>query len=228
MGLGRNAADWKEGTVIFSGLPIPNCLPLGTGATIGSTAGWYGWDATALVADWHKGVLPNYGVCVTGPGSGGLYSRRFMSREGGSAPRLVVKYYPPTPTPTADQHFAADQDLYPHADRQGVVDSHTHTDTATHEHADGHNDPERHAHADCNLHADLDANHNGNHNGHALTHVYAYLDADGVAHQHADYHTYSDLLPDALANMDDHFHRAHTHAYSDPNTDRATQCHTDA
>ena len=98
LGLGRNGIEWKEDTVLFSNRPA--CLPLSTAATVGTTVGWYGWDATALIAQWVQGSMPNYGVCVGGPGSGSLYMRRFTSREGGIAPRLVVKYYPPTPTPT--------------------------------------------------------------------------------------------------------------------------------
>ncbi len=98
LGLGRNLALWKEDEVVFSNRP--GCPPAGASANVGTTTGWYGWDATTLVAQWVQGSMPNYGVCVTGPGSGSLYMRRFTSREGGTAPRLVVKYYPPTPTPT--------------------------------------------------------------------------------------------------------------------------------
>jgi len=81
LGLGRNLALWKENEVVFSSRP--GCPPTGASANVGVTNGWYGWDATALVAQWVQGFMPNYGVCVTGAGSGSLYMRRFTSREGG-------------------------------------------------------------------------------------------------------------------------------------------------
>lgn len=96
--LGRNLAYWQEDTLVFNNRP--GCPLTGASAAVGSTAGWYGWDATALVTYWRNGVFPNHGMCVTGPGSGSLYGRRFTSSEGGVPPRLIVKYYPPTPTPT--------------------------------------------------------------------------------------------------------------------------------
>ena len=84
LGLGRNAVNWKESTVVFAS--HPPCLPLGVSAAVSSAPGWYGWDVTALVGQWLEGSAPNNGICITGPGSGSLYTRRFISREAGTAP----------------------------------------------------------------------------------------------------------------------------------------------
>jgi hypothetical protein len=128
LGLGRNANFWTEGGVTFGGRP--NCLPTGKSADVSTSNGWYGWDATALVADWRRGALPNYGVCVTGPGSGSLYMRRFTSSEGGIAPRLIVKYYPPTPTPTPTHTGTATRTQTP-TRTPTATPTPTHTATAT-------------------------------------------------------------------------------------------------
>ena len=93
----RLAGSWSEYCVTWNNQPI---FVSWTTSSIGSSSGLYSWDAVGLVSAWVSGAYTNYGLGVSGPFSGELYTRRFTSREGGTAPRLVISYYPPTPTPT--------------------------------------------------------------------------------------------------------------------------------
>jgi len=62
-----------------------------------SVMGWYEWDATAIVREWHSGLSPNHGFALAGPMSNRLV---YVSREGrfeiggyeGNRPELVVRY----------------------------------------------------------------------------------------------------------------------------------------
>lgn len=98
MSFSRAGASWAEGSVTWNNRPT---FYLVSSASVGNGTGWISWDATTLVRNWKSGAVANYGVGLTGPVSGSLYARRFTSREGGTAPRLVVTYRQATPTPTA-------------------------------------------------------------------------------------------------------------------------------
>ena len=93
----RLSGSWSEYGVTWNNQPT---FVSWTTSSIGTSTGFYSWDATGLVSAWLNGIYTNYGLGVSGPFSGDLYTRRFTSREGGTAPRLVISYYPPTPTPT--------------------------------------------------------------------------------------------------------------------------------
>lgn len=97
LSLARVGASWTEYGVTFNTRPP---LYLVSSTTVGLLEGWKSWDATALVSAWLAGTYSNYGVGITGPVTGNLWLRRFSSRQGGFAPRLVVTYVLPTPTPT--------------------------------------------------------------------------------------------------------------------------------
>lgn len=97
LGMYRVSGRWTEYGVTWNNCPA---LYLRATTTVHDWNGWYSWDATSLVRDWLDDTYTNYGLGLYGPTSGSLYARRFPSREGGSAPRLVISYYPPTPIPT--------------------------------------------------------------------------------------------------------------------------------
>lgn len=94
----RAGASWTESAVTWNNRPAFYSV---SSASVGNTTGWVSWDATTLVRNWKSGAVANYGIGLSGPASGSLYARRFGSREGGAAPRLVVTYRQATPTPTA-------------------------------------------------------------------------------------------------------------------------------
>jgi len=93
----RLSGSWSEYGVTWNNRPI--FVSWNTEA-VSSSTGWRTWDAKGLVSAWLAGIYPNHGLGIAGPNDVGLYSRRFSSREGGTAPRLVISYFPPTPTPT--------------------------------------------------------------------------------------------------------------------------------
>ena len=95
--LGRCKASWTESGVTWSNKPD---LEPFTTTSVGSTNGWIAWDAKNLLQGWVDKTISNYGLGVSGPASGSAFSRRFMSRDKLPAPRLVIKYFAPTPTPT--------------------------------------------------------------------------------------------------------------------------------
>lgn len=98
--------DWTEYGVTWNSRPIGYICE--SRSEVGTTAGWYSWDATSLARLWHSGsnnglaLMP--ALSITDP-----FGRRFTSREGGvvmltappnTVPRLIVEYATPTLTPT--------------------------------------------------------------------------------------------------------------------------------
>ena len=72
--LGRAQAAWTETGVTWTSRPA---LEAFTSANIGSAAGWVSWDAKNLLQGWVYKTYSNYGLGVSGPTSGSVYSRRF-------------------------------------------------------------------------------------------------------------------------------------------------------
>jgi hypothetical protein len=76
---------------------------------------WYGFDITALVADWVEAGADNHGVVIHGALSWSPGKFYFTSAEDGNAnlrPRLVITYVsgePPPLTPTATRTLPPDQ-----------------------------------------------------------------------------------------------------------------------
>lgn len=95
--LSRATTSWTETGVTWNTKPGYSAADI---ASVGTASGWVEWTTTSLVQGWMAGTYSNYGVGVTGPASGSLYTRGFRSREQGTAPQLVVTYLAPTPTPT--------------------------------------------------------------------------------------------------------------------------------
>jgi CSLREA domain-containing protein len=93
----RVGSTWTESGVTWNNRPTYSLV---SSRSVGSSTGWVSWNATSLVRAWMAGTYTNYGIALTGPASGSLFARTFSSREGSQAPRLVVTYSLPTPTPT--------------------------------------------------------------------------------------------------------------------------------
>jgi N-acetylneuraminic acid mutarotase len=97
----RATGSWSEDSVTWNNSP-------GYGESYGSEAikhaewDWYSWNVKSLVQKWVDGTHGNHGLMLRGPEQSGTDSawRGFSTKEGSSAPRLVVNFTPPT-TPTA-------------------------------------------------------------------------------------------------------------------------------
>lgn len=91
--------DWVESEVTWEIAPETGAQA--TSTVIGSEGGFYAWDVTQLARDWHSGAVPNYGVLLQDVDEMTAALRGFTSRESEvNPPRLVIKFAPPTPTPT--------------------------------------------------------------------------------------------------------------------------------
>ncbi len=65
-----------------------------------SATGQHSWDITTLVQDWVDGTDANYGVMIASPDGGGNRTFSFDSREGTTAPQLIIHYSVPNLAPT--------------------------------------------------------------------------------------------------------------------------------
>jgi hypothetical protein len=105
--------DWCEGPICSGILPLtwnkqPDYDAHETSSrAVGMTAGYVGWDVTALVQSWVREQRPrtNHGMLVVGVEEGSDWKRVFSSLEGNYPPQLVVTVpvttHLVTPTPTA-------------------------------------------------------------------------------------------------------------------------------
>ncbi|MCC6190237.1 MAG: thrombospondin type 3 repeat-containing protein [Anaerolineales bacterium] len=92
-------SGWTENGVTWN--TFPTTEPIGIVSQVDGAAGSYKvWDITSYAQAWHGGA-GNHGVMLRGPTDGTDYGRTFDSRAlASSAPRLVVSYHQPTPTPS--------------------------------------------------------------------------------------------------------------------------------
>lgn len=118
--LGRVEGAWDEGTLTWNNKPA---ITWG-GAPFTQNAPAVGdvdWSITAQVQAWHAGTQPNYGVALRGVtiGTGGV---RADTREGASAPRLLVTYTIPADegprpdlgdAPDSSNHHGVSNTAYP-------------------------------------------------------------------------------------------------------------------
>jgi hypothetical protein len=90
--LRRTASDWDESTVTWNSEPAWG--EIRASADVDTTATWYEWEVTDLVADWTDGTHKDYGVEIIGDERVQQRERMFYSREMGNGlhPRLVVDY----------------------------------------------------------------------------------------------------------------------------------------
>lgn len=118
--LGRVEGAWDEGTLTWNNKPA---ITWG-GAPFTQNAPAVGdvdWSITAQVQAWHAGTQPNYGVALRGVtiGTGDV---RADTREGASAPRLLVTYTIPADegprpdlgdAPDSSNHHGVSNTAYP-------------------------------------------------------------------------------------------------------------------
>lgn len=90
--LRRLASPWNEYAVSWN--TEPSWTPIDDTTFVGSALGWYGWDITEVVEDWHTAVYPNNGVEIIGDEAIQQRERAFYSRETATSfyPQLIVNY----------------------------------------------------------------------------------------------------------------------------------------
>ena len=99
----RITFTWNQATVTWNNRPPMQ----GRWATldVGNSPGWRELDLRVLTNNWVRGSLPNHGVAIRGPED--VEFLRSLGAAGGTKPRLVVDYVPPTLTPTASPSASA-------------------------------------------------------------------------------------------------------------------------
>jgi len=99
----RITFTWNQATVTWNNRPPMQ----GRWATldVGNSPGWRELDLRVLTNNWVRGSLPNHGVAIRGPED--VEFLRSLGAAGGTKPRLVVNYVPPTLTPTASPSASA-------------------------------------------------------------------------------------------------------------------------
>lgn len=86
------SAPWDELSVTWANQPAYG--PPHTTTVVDTTPGWYEWNVTALLQEWHASPSTHHGLLLAGPDDR-HYVRTFSTREGDHPPRLVVRYTPP-------------------------------------------------------------------------------------------------------------------------------------
>ena len=91
----RIASPWAEDIVCWNNAPTLAEAYGSTPVTHGSW-GWYSFDVTSLVRDWHNGTYANYGIALRGPEHSGSDSswKAFATGETIYPPRLIINYTP--------------------------------------------------------------------------------------------------------------------------------------
>lgn len=99
----RITFTWNQAAVTWNNRPPMQ----GRWATldVGNSPGWRELDLRVLTNNWVRGSLPNHGVAIRGPED--VEFLRSLGAAGGTKPRLVVDYVPPTLTPTASPSASA-------------------------------------------------------------------------------------------------------------------------
>ena len=88
----RITEPWLESGVTWD--TMPSAGESYGSASVGTDFRWYSWDITDLAQAWHAG-LPNYGLMLKGPETGGTDLKGFCSREeAGYKPYLEVTFEP--------------------------------------------------------------------------------------------------------------------------------------
>lgn len=128
------ATGWDESTVTWNNQPKttdPATLPFWVSATLNA---WHSWDVTPIVQAWYNSG-PEYGL-VLGAAEGAIeFQRTFGSAEvvvANLAPRLVVKYDVPRPTPSSTPTTAPTRTATPTPTFTTLPTRVTNTPTATH------------------------------------------------------------------------------------------------